>query len=90
MDELIGKPHNIDRHKDMPKVAFESLWNTIQKGDVWNGIVKNRTKNGDYYWVNATAFSSLKENGELRYISIRVKPTDEEIENAINLYKTLK
>ena len=90
LEELIGKPHNIVRHKDMPKVAFESLWNTIQKGDVWNGMVKNRTKNGDYYWVNATAFSSLKENGELRYISIRVKPTDEEIENAINLYKTLK
>ena len=89
MEELIGKPHNIVRHKDMPKVAFEDLWKTIQRGDIWNGIVKNKTKDGDYYWVNATAFSSKNEDGDLKYISIRVKPTEEEIENAIKLYKTL-
>ena len=90
IEELIGKPHNIIRHKDMPKAAFEDLWKTIQDGKIWNGIVKNRTKNGGYYWVNATAYPSKNEKGELRYISVRIKPTDKEIEDAINLYKTLK
>jgi len=87
--ELIGKPHNYIRHKDMPRAAFKDLWETIQKGEVWNGIVKNRTKDGGFYWVNATAYPSKNSKGELKYISIRVKPTDEEIKNAIALYKTL-
>lgn len=68
MEELIGKPHNLVRHKDMPKVAFEGLWDTIRAGKIWKGIVKNRTKDGNYYWVNATAYQSKKPNGELRYI----------------------
>ena len=89
-EELIGKPHNLVRHEDMPKVAFQDLWNTVQSGKVWNGIVKNKTKSGDFYWVNATAYPSKNEKGELRYISVRIKPTDKEIEDAINLYKTLK
>ena len=88
-EELIGKPHNYVRHNDMPKAAFADLWKTIQSGNVWNGIVKNKTKNGNYYWVNATAYPSKNAQGELRYISVRVKPTDEEIQNAIKLYKTL-
>lgn len=88
-EELIGKSHNLVRHQDMPKVAFKDLWQTIQNGKVWNGIVKNKTKSGDYYWVNATAFPSKNSKGELRYVSVRVKPTDEEISNAILLYKTL-
>lgn len=89
-EELIGKPHNCVRHPDMPKAAFKDLWDTIQKGNVWNGIVKNKTKDGSgYYWVNATAYPSKNSKGELRYVSIRVKPTDEEVQNAINLYKTL-
>ena len=90
MEELIGKPHNTVRHKDMPKAAFEDLWKTVKSGNIWNGIVKNKTKNGGYYWVNATAYPSKNEKGELRYISVRIKPTDKEIEDAINLYKTLK
>jgi aerotaxis receptor len=90
IEELVGKPHNTVRHTDMPKAAFEDLWKTIQSGNIWNGIVKNRTKSGDYYWVNATAYPSKNEKGEIRYISVRVKPTNKEIEDAINLYKTLK
>jgi len=89
-DELIGQPHNIVRNKDMPKAAFEDLWSTIQRGEIWNGIVKNNTKNGNFYWVNATAFPSKDSNGKIRYISVRIKPTDEEIKNAEALYKTLK
>lgn len=88
-EELIGKPHNLVRHQDMPKAAFKDLWETIKSGNVWNGIVKNRTKNGGYYWVNATVYASKSSKGELRYISIRIKPTDEEINRAISLYKTL-
>ena len=88
-EELIGKQHNYVRHEDMPKAAFKDLWDTIQAGKTWNGIVKNKTKTGDYYWVNATAFPSKDSKGNLRYISVRVKPTKEEIDNAIALYKTL-
>lgn len=88
--ELVGKPHSMVRHNDMPKAAFEDLWSTVKKGEVWNGIVKNKTKSGDYYWVNATAYASKNASGELRYISVRVKPTDKEVQDAINLYKTLK
>ena len=88
-DELIGKPHNIVRHKDMPKPAFKALWDTIESGDIWNGIVKNKTKDNSFYWVNATVFTSKDVDGNLRYISVRVKPTQDEINNAISLYKTL-
>lgn len=90
IEELVGKPHNIVRHSDMPKAAFADLWKTIQAGNIWNGIVKNKTKNGGYYWVNATAYVSKDEKGNLRYVSVRIKPTEQEIEDAINLYKTLK
>lgn len=89
-DELIGKPHNLVRHPDMPKAAFKDLWDTIQKGEVWKGIVKNKTKNGGYYWVNATAYPSKAANGKTRYISVRVKPTDEEVKQAQKLYETLQ
>lgn len=90
IEELVGKPHNIVRHPDMPTAAFADLWKTIQAGNIWNGIVKNKTKNGGYYWVNATAYVSKDEKGNLRYVSVRIKPTEQEIEDAINLYKTLK
>lgn len=85
-DELIGQDNNIVRHPDMPKETSMELWNTIQKGEIWNGIVKNKTKNGDYYWLNATAYSSLDAKGNKRYISIRIKPTDSEVKNAIAQY----
>lgn len=87
LEELVGNPHNMVRHKDMPKWAFEDLWKTIKSGKIWKGIVKNRTKEGGYYWVNATVFPSKSVDGSIRYISVRVKPTKEEIENAENLYK---
>ena len=88
-EELLGSPHNMVRHSDMPKAAFKDLWQTVQSGKIWKGIVKNKTKNGGFYWVNATAYPSKKANGELRYISIRIKPTDKEVADAVNLYLTL-
>ena len=89
-NELIGKAHSMVRHEDMPKAAFEDLWKTIQNGRIWNGIVKNKTKNGNFYWVNATAYTSKTKDGKLRYISIRVCPTNQEIEQAKILYTTMK
>ena len=85
-DELIGQDNNIVRHPDMPKETSLELWNAIQAGEIWNGIVKNKTKNGDFYWLNATAYASKDAKGNRRYISIRVKPTDSEIKNAIALF----
>ena len=58
ISELLGNPHNIVRHQDMPKLAFEDLWKTIKSGNVWKGIVKNKTKNGGFYWVRATVYPS--------------------------------
>lgn len=89
-DELIGSAHNMVRHNDMPRAAFKDLWSHMQDDKTWNGIVKNKCKNGDYYWVNATVYSVVKEDGEKRHISVRVKPSEVEIENAIKLYKTLQ
>ncbi|RXJ77465.1 PAS sensor domain-containing protein [Aliarcobacter skirrowii] len=87
LDELVGKPHNLVRDKDIPSWAFEDLWKTIKAGKIWKGIVKNRTKNGGFYWVNATVFPSKNSNGEIRYVSVRVKPTNKELEEAKKLYK---
>ncbi|MEY9122525.1 methyl-accepting chemotaxis protein [Bradyrhizobium yuanmingense] len=76
--ELMGQPHNIVRHPDMPPEAFDNLWDTLKAGKPWLGAVKNRRKNGDFYWVLATA-SPIRENGEVRgYTSIRTKlPADQ-------------
>ncbi|WP_425482760.1 methyl-accepting chemotaxis protein [Caldichromatium japonicum] len=88
--ELLGAPHNIIRHPDMPSVVFKDLWNTIQAGKPWTGIVKNRCKNGDFYWVEANV-SPLREKGQaIGYISVRRKPTPEQIAEAEALYARLR
>lgn len=89
-DELIGKAHNIVRHPDMPPEAYEDLWNTLQAGRSWLGVVKNRRKDGGYYWVLANA-TPIFENGEVvAYSSVRVRPTDEQIADAEDLYEELR
>ena len=88
--ELIGKNHNMVRHPDMPPEAFQSLWDDIKRGMVWTAPVKNRAKNGDYYWVNANV-SPVYEKGEIvEYMSVRTRPSDEEIRSAEQLYKDVK
>lgn len=87
LEELEGKPHSIIRHPDMPSWAFEWLWKTIPEGNVWRGFVKNLSKNGDFYWVYATAFKTILPNGEVRYTSVRVAPTQIEIDFYEKLYK---
>jgi len=84
--ELIGKPHNIIRHPDMPKKAFRSLWDTIKNNKPWTGIVKNKRKNGDYYWVDATV-TPIRKNGKLTgYMSVRKKPIEGDIAKAKVIY----
>lgn len=89
VDELIGKPHNIVRHKDMPKAAFKDLWDTVKKGETWTGYVKNTTKLGNYYWVFATVFPTITSDGRKGYLSCRRKASKEEIDEHILLYKSL-
>lgn len=90
LHELVGKPHNVVRHPDMPKAAFKDLWETVQKGNVWTGYVKNKTKDGGFYWVFATVYPMTDNNtGERTYMSCRRKPSKDEIKSAEALYKTL-
>lgn len=87
--ELIGRNHNIVRHPDMPPAAFADLWTTIKSGKPWNGLVKNRCKNGDFYWVNAYV-SPTENHGEIvGYTSMRTKPDRKQIAAAESLYRQL-
>ncbi|MBV5309227.1 methyl-accepting chemotaxis protein [Chromatium okenii] len=89
-EELLGAPHNLIRHPDMPAVAFEDLWKTIEAGHPWTGIVKNRCKNGDFYWVEAN-ISALRQHEKITgYISVRRKPSREQIAAAEALYARLR
>lgn len=87
--ELIGAPQNILRHPDMPAQAFADLWHTIQSGKSWTGLVKNRCKNGDFYWVEATAAPLIKDAKVVGYTSIRVKPSRQQINAAEALYRAI-
>ena len=76
-EELIGKPHNIIRHPDMPKKVFKDLWDTIKRGEIWRGIVKNRKKNGEEYWVDAGIMPIKNHKGEIiEYIALRTDITE--------------
>ena len=89
-EELMGQPHNLVRHPDMPEEAFRDLWATVESGRPWTGLVKNRRKNGDHYWVRANA--TPVRNGEriVGYLSVRTKPTAAEVEAAEGLYATMR
>ncbi|WP_374377565.1 methyl-accepting chemotaxis protein [Dongia sp.] len=85
-DELMGKPHNILRHPHMPKEAFADLWRACKRGDSWTGLVKNRTKDGDFYWVRANVSPVYQEDKIVGYLSIRSRPSREEVTAAGNAY----
>ena len=89
-EELIGQPHNLIRHPDMPKEAFADLWATIKAGQSWEGLVKNRSKSGDYYWVLANVTPSVEDGKITGFISIRSKPSKEQAQAAEALYKTVR
>ncbi|WP_076413725.1 PAS domain-containing methyl-accepting chemotaxis protein [Shewanella sp. UCD-KL12] len=87
--ELLSKPHNVIRHPDMPKAAFEDLWQTIKSGQNWMGLVKNRCKDGRFYWVNAFV-SPISINGKIvEYQSVRTKPESGLKERANTCYQAI-
>ncbi|WP_341938454.1 methyl-accepting chemotaxis protein [Marinimicrobium sp. C2-29] len=89
-DELINQPHNIIRHPDMPEAVFAGMWDALKRGRPWTGIVKNRCKNGDHYWVDAYV-TPLRENGVVQgYESVRVKPDSQRVARAEACYRRLK
>ncbi|MFN3493881.1 MAG: methyl-accepting chemotaxis protein [Hydrogenophaga sp.] len=89
-EELIGSPHNLVRHPDMPPEAFRDMWETLKSGSPWSALVKNRRKNGDHYWVVANA-TPIVENGQaVGYMSVRTKPTRAQVQEAEALYARMR
>jgi len=89
-EELIGKAHNIVRHPDMPPEAFADLWQTLQAGEPWTGLVKNRRKNGDFYWVVANVVPIKEAGATVGYMSVRTRPARDQVERAEALYKRMR
>ena len=89
-EELIGAPQNILRHPDMPVEAFADFWATIRSGRSWSGMVKNRCKNGDYYWVLANVTPVVEDGVAVGYMSVRTKPTRQQVAQASALYARIK
>ena len=86
-EELIGAPHNILRHPDMPRAAFKDLWSTLLDGRKWHGYVKNLRKDGAHYWVYATALPNVRDCKVVGYTSVRRKPSRKRIEDVLPLYR---
>jgi aerotaxis receptor len=89
-EELIGAPQNILRHPDMPSEVFADLWSTIRRGQAWTGVVKNRCKNGDFYWVNANVTRVMERGKAVGYMSVRTKPTRTEVAAVDAIYRQFK
>ena len=87
--ELIGQPHNMVRHPEMPAAAFADLWSTAKSGKPWYGLVKNRCKNGDFYWVDANVTPVLEGGQVAGYVSIRSKPSQSQVREAERVYQLL-
>jgi aerotaxis receptor len=88
-DELVGKPHNIIRHPDMPKAAFKDMWDTIKADKEWSGYVKNLRKDGRYYWVKTFIKPVFKDGKKVGYIASRKPMGPIEKDESIKLYKEL-
>ncbi|MFH1819682.1 MAG: methyl-accepting chemotaxis protein [Pseudomonadota bacterium] len=89
-DELIGASHNIVRHPDMPVEAFADLWRTLRGGKAWTGLVKNRCKNGDHYWVEANVAPIVENGTVVGYTSVRGKPGRDQVQAADSAYRAIK
>ena len=89
-DELLDENHNIVRHPDMPAAAFEDMWNTLKRNEPWMGIVKNRCKNGDYYWVEAFVEPIIENGKTTGYVSTRVKPEKKSKDRAEQIYRRIR
>jgi aerotaxis receptor len=86
-EELIGAPHHILRHPDMPKIAFKGLWDDIEAGKKWHGYVKNLRKDGAYYWVYATAVPNIRNGVIVGYTSVRRQPSRTRVNELIPVYQ---
>jgi aerotaxis receptor len=89
-EELIGQPHNMIRHPDMPPAVFKEMWQTISSGHVWMGLVKNRRKDGDHYWVSAFVTPVFEANNVVGFESVRVLPTRDEVARAETAYTRVR
>ncbi|MEQ6348445.1 PAS domain-containing methyl-accepting chemotaxis protein [Ralstonia pseudosolanacearum] len=89
-EEIEGQPHNIVRHPDMPPEAFADMWATLKGGEPWSALVKNRRKNGDHYWVRANATPVVRNGRPAGYMSVRTKPTRDEVAAAEALYRDFR
>ncbi len=89
-EELVGQPHNLVRHPDMPPEAFRDLWATVQAGRTWSACVKNRRKNGDHYWVMANVTPVVRDGTAVGFMSVRTKPTAEQVRSAEALYARMR
>ena len=89
-EELLGSPHNLLRHPDMPAAAFAHMWRTLKAGRSWMGLVKNRCKNGDHYWVSAYVTPVTQQGRTVEYQSVRTKPTAAQVEAAERAYSHLR
>lgn len=89
-EEMLGEPHNLIRHPDVPSEIFREMWEMIQDGNPWSGIIKNRAKSGDYYWVDATVTPVMNEGVISGYMSVRKKATEDQIRRAEILFSQLK
>lgn len=90
VEEMLGKPHNLVRHPEMPKEAFADLWKSLKAGRPWQGVVKNRRKDGGFYWVVANV-SPVREGGQVvGYQSIRTRPTREQVRAAGEAYRRIR
>lgn len=88
-EELIGQHHNIIRHPDMPAAAFADLWQKLKAGKAWRGMVKNRCKKGDFYWVDAYVTPLFENDKLIGYQSVRVSPLAQDIKQAQAIYQQL-
>src|SRR5690554_3211136 len=89
-EELTGSPHNIVRHPDMPPAVYENMWRTLKQGKPWMGLVKNRRKNGDHYWVSAYVTPILQGSEVVGYESVRVVPSAEQKQMAEQVYARMR
>ncbi|MDD0838481.1 methyl-accepting chemotaxis protein [Curvibacter sp. HBC61] len=89
-EELIGQPHNLIRHPDMPAAAYKDMWATIGRGRPWTGLVKNRRKDGSHYWVQANVTPIMSHGKPSGYMSVRIKPSREAVQQAEALYAQMR
>lgn len=88
-DELIGLPHYVLRHPDMPPVAFKGLWDELAESGRWKGYVKNLRKDGGFYWVYASVIANIRKGQLVGYTSVRRRPSQTRVDECTELYKTL-